>query len=200
MNRTAGSNRLTELEHRAIAWLLFLSFLTATVWLAIPSRALAATSHSQQNDSVLFTGIDLVTGTQDFAKQITIPTPSSLNWGDFDDDGKLDILISGFTSVGAIAGIWRNNGDGTFHDIVAGLPDMHDCSVAWGDFDNDGDLDIVLTGDTGSGNISRIYRNDGGGSFTDASAGLIGVAHGAVACGDFDNDGDLVHRGMGQRV
>jgi hypothetical protein len=40
------------------------------------------------------------------------------------------------------------------------LTGVHHSSVAWGDHDNDGDLDILLTGDTGSGYISKIYRND----------------------------------------
>ncbi|MCD4690436.1 hypothetical protein K8S17_03150, partial [bacterium] len=47
-----------------------------------------------------------------------------------------------------------------FTDIVAGLPGVRHSSAAWGDCDNDGDLDILLTGDTGSGYISRVYEND----------------------------------------
>lgn len=47
-----------------------------------------------------------------------------------------------------------------FTDIVAGLTGVGVSSVAWGDYDNEGDLDILLTGDTGSELISRVYRND----------------------------------------
>ena len=72
----------------------------------------------------------------------------------------------------------------------AGLPGVRDGSGAWGDYDNDGDLDILLTGDTGSELISRVYNNDAG-SFTDIVAGLPGVDASSVAWGDYDNDGNL---------
>ena len=55
-----------------------------------------------------------------------------------------------------------------FGDINAGLPGVYYGSVAWGDYDNDGDLDILLTGYSSSlGDISRVYRNNGNGTFTD---------------------------------
>jgi len=51
---------------------------------------------------------------------------------------------------------------GEFADISAGLPGLHIGSVAWGDYDNDGDLDILLTGLDGDGrSISRVYQNNG---------------------------------------
>jgi len=40
-------------------------------------------------------------------------------------------------------------------------------AVAWGDYNNDGYLDILLTGYSGSGYISKVYRNNGNGTFTD---------------------------------
>ena len=68
---------------------------------------------------------------------------------------------------------------------------MYYGSVAWGDFDNDGDLDILLTGESASGDISKIYRNNGNSTFTDINAGLPSIYYGSVAWGDFDNDGYL---------
>ena len=63
-------------------------------------------------------------------------------------------------------------------------------SVAWGDFDNDGDEDLYLTVD----GPNRLFRNDGGGRFTDvteaAGVGNQGFSVGS-AFGDLDNDGDL---------
>ena len=80
----------------------------------------------------------------------------------------------------------------SFTDIAAGLAGVASSSGAWGDFDGDGDLDMVVAG-IGSGDVavSRIYRNDGGGTFTDIDAGLTGVYAGAVVWGDYDSDGDL---------
>jgi len=63
-------------------------------------------------------------------------------------------------------------------------------SVAWGDYDNDGDQDLYLTVD----GPNRLFRNDGGDTFTDVSA-QTGTAHQGfsvgAAFGDLDNDGDL---------
>jgi len=50
---------------------------------------------------------------------------------------------------------------GSFVDISAGLTGVSACSSSWGDYDNDGDLDLALAGWMGSGTQSNIYRNDG---------------------------------------
>jgi len=126
---------------------------------------------------------------------------SSVAWGDYDNDGDLDILLSGFSSAyGKISKIYRND-SGVFTDINAGLTGVQVGSVAWGDYDNDGDLDILLCGnenlyydeETGYfvyNNITRIYRNNNG-IFTDLNADLQGVFNSSAAWGDYDNDGDL---------
>ncbi len=81
-------------------------------------------------------------------------------------------------------------GDG-FVDIGAGLAGIHTGGVAWGDYDNDGDLDLVLTGYTGdSESVARIYRNDGGRSSWPMARCPAARAP-AVAWGDYDSDGDL---------
>ena len=116
----------------------------------------------------------------------------SVAWGDFDNDGRLDILLSGADGTGAnaITQVWRNTGGG-FTNINAGLPGVFEGSVAWGDYDNDGRLDILITGQTTNGQpISQIWRNTGSG-FTNINAGLPGVFEGSVAWGDYDNDGRL---------
>ncbi len=121
----------------------------------------------------------------------------SVDWGDYDNDGDLDILFTGSYGGGCCtyvptSNIYRNNGDDTFTDIGAGLTGVLNSSSAWGDYDNDGDLDILLTGYVGSSNrTSRVYRNDGNDIFIDISAGLMGVSYSSAAWGDYDNDGDL---------
>jgi hypothetical protein len=117
---------------------------------------------------------------------------SSVAWGDYDNDGRLDILLTGEGGYSTfIAKVYHNNGDGTFTDINAGLPGVVDSSVAWGDYDNDGRLDILLTGSAASGYIAKVYHNNGDGTFTDIGAGLTGVYASSVAWGDYDNDGRL---------
>ncbi len=122
---------------------------------------------------------------------------SSVAWGDYDNDGDLDILLTGSrdnasVSSATISRVYRQDSSGSFSDISAGLEGVRYSSVAWGDYDNDGDLDILLTGrDASGGPISRVYRQDSSGSFSDISAGLTGVSRSSVAWGDYDNDGDL---------
>ena len=117
---------------------------------------------------------------------------SSIAWGDYDNDGDLDIILAGYTTTQTcISKIYRNNGNSTFTDLNAGLTGVYHCSVAWGDYDNDGDLDILLLGDTGSTGITRIYRNNGNSTFTNINSGLEDKKNGAVAWGDYDNDGYL---------
>ena len=115
----------------------------------------------------------------------------TLAWGDYDNDGDLDLAAAGYeTADTRVSKVYRNDA-GSFTDIGAALPGVASSSLAWGDYDNDGDLDLALAGwGGGSGRVSHIYRNDGG-SFTDIGAGLAGVSWGSVAWGDYDNDGDL---------
>ena len=117
----------------------------------------------------------------------------SAEWGDYDNDGNIDILITGYSDIlsSAVSKIYRNNGDGSFSDINAGIENVYGGCAAWGDYDNDGDLDILITGNTGTmTGISKIYRNDSG-LFTDINAGLTGVYYSSGDWGDYDNDGDL---------
>jgi len=117
---------------------------------------------------------------------------SSVDWGDYDNDGDLDILLSGQdNSHIGITKIYRND-SGNFTDINAGLIGLKHASCTWGDYDNDGNLDILMSGlNNSSAGITKIYRNDSG-SFTDINAGLVGLSlYPACAWGDYDNDGDI---------
>lgn len=114
------------------------------------------------------------------------------DWGDFDQDGDLDLLLAGKSSGAPITRIYRNDGAGNFTRFDAGLPGVREASVAWGDYDRDGDLDIVLTGSNQAGQYTtNIYRNEGGNSFTSVTTPLPSVALGGALWVDYDNDGDL---------
>src|SRR5205085_8185504 len=64
-------------------------------------------------------------------------------------------------------------------------------SGVWGDYDNDGDLDLFQATATMGGN--RLYRNDGANTWTDVTAAPLNTMNQAVgaAWGDADRDGDL---------
>ena len=61
--------------------------------------------------------------------------------------------------------------------------------MAWGDYDNDGDLDLYLA----NNGANKLFGNEGDGSFSDQTSALLGDSGNGtgVAWGDYDNDGDL---------
>ena len=118
---------------------------------------------------------------------------SSSSWGDYDGDGDLDLVVTGFDGSNRTATIYENdvaNNNG-FTPLGAGLTGVMSSSSSWGDYNGDGKLDLVITGSDGSNDTATIYRNDGGGVFTDISAGLTGVEFGSSSWGDVGGDGDL---------
>ena len=111
-------------------------------------------------------------------------------WGDYDNDGDMDLYVSGEVSEG----LYRNDGTGSFTEVTgsAGISESDPDGAAWGDYDNDGHLDLLLADFDGN---SDLYNNDGDGTFTevDASANLDadGALGSTVGWFDADNDGDL---------
>ena len=122
----------------------------------------------------------------DIGAGLTGASDSDVAWGDADGDGDLDILVLGSTGTSSqITHLYLNDG-GTFTNALANLPGSSSGSVAWGDYDGDGDLDVLLIRES----ASRLYRNDGG-IFTNSGVGLPGLLNADAAWGDYDNDGDL---------
>ena len=119
-------------------------------------------------------------------------------WGDYDADGDMDVYIANDADPNFL---YRNNGDGTFTDVslVAGVgfseagEAENGMGVDFGDYDNDGRLDLVATNFQGQTNT--LYHNEGNRLFSDVSyASKIGtislpyLAWGVSFC-DYDNDG-----------
>ena len=85
--------------------------------------------------------------------------------------------------------VYTNDGTGTFTDSAQELGSSYSTSVALGDIDDDGDLDMIVG--NGIDQPNRIYTNDGTGIFTDSGQALGSSDSTSVALGDIDADGDL---------
>jgi len=117
----------------------------------------------------------------------------SIAWGDYNNDGYLDILLTGDTQTEYITKIYKNNGDGTFAEQTGiDLTGVKNGQAEWGDYDNDGYIDILMFGETATGDITKLYKNNGDETFTEQTSVLLpAVSKGCVAWGDFYNNGYL---------
>ncbi|MEM7205093.1 MAG: VCBS repeat-containing protein [Planctomycetota bacterium] len=115
----------------------------------------------------------------------------AIDVGDIDGDGDLDLIFGNF---GPQTRLYRNDGGGHFVDLTSShLPSDGEATsdVCFADVDGDGDLDAALA--SRFGRLNRLYRNDGTGTFVDATTQLPpdGGETTAVAAGDVDGDGDV---------
>lgn len=115
---------------------------------------------------------------------------NSVDAGDLDGDGDLDLGFARW--VDFASGIYANQGGGTFG--TAPTPTFGtgagDRGIRFADMDGDGDLDIVL----GVGNVLKIFRNDGAGTWMDVWTSAQTSNHQDLVVADFNADGrpDLV--------
>ena len=147
-------------------------------------------------------GIDFVHSAGVRTHQLPEDMGSGAAWGDYDNDGYPDLyLVNQPGPWGQPLGpnsptsrLYHNNGDGTFTDVTdrAGVANRggFGMGAAWGDYDNDGLLDLYVT------NYGRsvLYHNNGDGTFTDVTdrAGVANHRWGMTPVWfDYDNDGYL---------
>ena len=128
-----------------------------------------------------------------------VANTAGASWGDYDNDGNLDLYVVNFQSINQL---FHNKGDGTFEKIIIDPPEAaggNSVGSTWGDFDNDGDLDLFVTCDRGFPNETSpsfrqnlLFLNEGNGQFTRITSGDI-ITDGGHTCtaADYDNDGDL---------
>lgn len=147
-------------------------------------------------------------------------TPGAMNFGtiggnystlftDFDNDGDTDVFIS--KCSGPPCELHRNDGNGVYTDISAiaqiNVTPIQTWSSAIADFDNDGDMDIIITASAGthkyfrnnldtSNSVEEAFTNitSGSGFDTNTSTNIDNVAY------DFDNDGFVDVLGGGAKI
>lgn len=130
-------------------------------------------------------------------------------WGDYNNDGLLDLYIARGHLDGSGKGdltdsLYKNKGDGTFTDVTQAArlgSTGNNWGCVWGDYNNDGFLDLfVAVGGAnilGPGNANLLYLNNGDGTFSNRAAekGLEleddAIPHRGAAWADYDNDGFL---------
>jgi len=118
-------------------------------------------------------------------------------WVDYNNDGLWDFSVAGYAggTTPVPVKLYRNNGNGTFTDVAASSG-MSDAVISWGvtwaDYNNDGYEDCFVTV-SGQGTTCLLYKNNGNGTFTNATAeaGLSGLVQLSAAWGDYDGDGDM---------
>jgi len=113
----------------------------------------------------------------------------SASWGDFDADGFADIVLNGDTGQGFGMMIMHNNHDGTFTQHTAQFPGIAFGKVLWADFDNNGFLDILLTGNLqgNTNGVTKLFRNNNG-TFQEVITEFPALINGNISEGDFNND------------
>ena len=127
--------------------------------------------------------------------QITGVSDGTLDLVDFDNDGDLDLVVSGDSFDGDILELYRND-EGQYTSIsetLSGLAAMKNGRTSWGDFDGDGNADMLYSGEVvGKGEftglalydqVTRTYKED--------DFDLSQFTNAAVAFGDYDGDSDL---------
>jgi hypothetical protein len=185
---------------------LLLALVLGALAVAVPAPAAEGVRYEDVTESL---GIDFVHAASPTSQKYL---PETMGGGvallDYDGDGRLDVFFvngarfhdpmpPGAAIVKEGPGYWnrlyRQKADGRFEDVTteAGLAGVgYGQGVAVGDYDNDGDPDLYVTG-VGA---NQLYRNEGDGRFTDVTAEAgVGGGHWSTSAAfvDFDRDGRL---------
>jgi len=125
-----------------------------------------------------------------------IGSSDGLSWGDYDNDGDLDLFVSNRDTNNFL---YRNDGNDNFTRIFSGaiVNDVgYSNGPSWGDYNNDGDLDLFVANfKINNSSDNFLYDNSGNsGTFSKITSGIIANDNGS-SCGggwgDYDSDGNL---------
>src|SRR5215467_8642720 len=126
------------------------------------------------------------------------PSPSSIATADFNNDGKLDLVVGDSRSFAVFLGDGNGNFALSFRPLFGAAFFSGPRAVAVGDFNGDGNADVALAFSLDLVNNDPtnivIFLGDGSGRFTELSNQAIvvgGRGHPILAAGDFDGDGIL---------
>ena len=134
---------------------------------------------------------------------------ASYDFGDIDSDGDFDFLISGYSFDGYKTILFENkrkvDADGVtvqpievyFEEKVQDFVSVKQGTADFVDFDADGNMDILFSGQSANGDLVKAYKNLGTLGFTEMNVGLPAVREGRFVFGDFDSNGyaDVLYSG-----
>lgn len=154
------------------------------------------TGYMDNNDNG-FSGLYINNGTGVFEWIVAVAMEpmrgSSVEFFDYDGDEDLDLLQAGLNDADElVTQLYENDGDGNY-TFVMGTPFIGIAlgDIDAGDVDGDGDLDIMLNGESDSGYLIEYYRNEDGEFVVGSIPNLTASFAGTVDLYDFDNDNDL---------
>ena len=117
--------------------------------------------------------------------------PQSLSWGDYDNDGDDDLAVGGSSPTNFFIEIYRNDGGFLLSGPIQSIDNFMYGISDWADYDNDGDVDLYVSGFSNvlSQYKAYVFRNDGANMFTLVDIGVEGMAYGILKAADYNNDG-----------
>ncbi len=133
----------------------------------------------------------------DTGAQIQALKSSNLALGDVDRDGDLDLALGGLSASGLYAAMFTNDGGVLTQREDVALPGIIAGDFTWADYDNDQDLDLIVSGNNGATSLLQVFENTIGQAAPDSAfelltlSNLSGVDFSAVSAADPDGDGDL---------
>lgn len=122
------------------------------------------------------------------AAQVPALAEGSVHFADFDRDGKIDLLLTGRDAQGNFRTIVLKNENGALREIRSSLPGVKHGLAIWQDVNKDGWPDILISGQTTNGLITRIYTNVNG-TFRESGQSFPGLKYSAAVFADFNRDG-----------
>jgi len=115
-------------------------------------------------------------------------------FADFDQDGRVDFVLTGSNAPNSsTTKLFRNDGSSFVEVSGTGFPNVTLGAVEWGDFNNDNYPDLLISGyiEVVEIAVTKLFKNNGDGTFTDLSIVLPQVYQGAATWADINNDGFL---------